>query len=54
MFHLVFEGSILLGKDAMYTLTKMFEGEPFIEEGEPLIISVLAFVIFTCSKVNHS
>jgi fumarate reductase subunit C len=46
MFHLLFESSILLGKDAMYTLTKMFEGEPFIEGGEPLIISVLAFIIF--------
>jgi len=47
MFHLLFESSILLGKDAMYTLTKMFEGEPFIEGGEPMIISVLAFIIFT-------
>ncbi len=46
LFHLVFEGSILLGKEAMYRLTKMFEGEPFIEGGEPLIISVLAFIIF--------
>ena len=47
MLHLVFESSILMGKDAMYTLTKMFEGEPFIEGGEPLIISALALVIFT-------
>jgi len=47
MFHLLFESSILLGKDAMYTLTKMFEGEPFIEGGEPLIISVLACIIFS-------
>ncbi|WP_294955082.1 fumarate reductase cytochrome b subunit [Sulfurovum sp.] len=46
MFHLVFESSILLGKDAMYMLTKVFEGEPFIQGGEPLIISVLAFIIF--------
>jgi len=47
MFHLLFESSILLGKDAMYRLTKMFEGEPFIEGGEPMIISVLAFIIFS-------
>ena len=46
-FHIIFESSILFGKDAMYTLTKAFEGEPFIEPGEPLIISALAFVIFS-------
>jgi fumarate reductase subunit C len=45
MFHLLFESSILLGKDAMYRLTKLFEGEPFIEGGEPLIISALALLI---------
>ncbi len=45
-FHVLFESSILFGKEAMYRLTKMFEGEPFIEGGEPLIISALAFVIF--------
>ena len=46
VFHIVFESSILFGKDVMYRLTKIFEGEPFIEGGEPLIISALAFVIF--------
>jgi len=46
-FHILFESSILIGKDAMYKLTKMFEGEPFIEGGEPLIIAALAFVIFS-------
>jgi len=46
-FHIIFESSILFGKDAMYKLTKMFEGEPFIEGGEPLIITALAFVIFS-------
>jgi fumarate reductase subunit C len=46
-FHILFESSILFGKDAMYKLTKMFEGEPFIEGGEPLIISMLAFIIFS-------
>lgn len=45
-FHILFESSILFGKDAMYRLTKLFEGEPFIKGGEPLIISALAFVIF--------
>ncbi len=46
LFHLIFESSILLGKDAMYDLTKMFEGEFIIEGGSPLFISILAFVIF--------
>jgi fumarate reductase subunit C len=45
-FHILFESSILLGKDAMYTLTKAFEGEPLIE-AEPLIITALAFIIFS-------
>ncbi len=46
-FHIIFESSILFGKDAMYTLTKVFEGEPLIEGGEPLIISALALIIFS-------
>ncbi len=46
-FHILFESSILFGKEAMYRLTKMFEGEPFIEGGEPLIITALAFIIFS-------
>jgi fumarate reductase subunit C len=46
LFHLLFESSILLGKDSMYHLTKAFEAEFIIEGGEPLIISGLAFIIF--------
>jgi len=45
-FHLIFESSILLGKDAMYHLTKAFELDFIIEGGEPLVISVLAFIVF--------
>ena len=45
-FHLIFEASILLGKDSMYALTKMFEGEFFIKGGSPVFVSLLAFVIF--------
>ena len=45
LFHLIFESSILLGKDSMYTLTKMFEGEFIIEGGSPIFISVLAMGI---------
>jgi len=46
MFHLLFEASILLGKDSMYTITKMFEGEFLIKGGSPAFISILAFIIF--------
>ena len=45
VFHLIFESSILLGKESMYTLTKFFEGEFLIEGGSPLFISGLALVI---------
>jgi len=45
MFHLIFESSILLGKDSMYTLTKLFEGEFLIEGGSPLFIVFLAIGI---------
>lgn len=46
LFHLIFESSILLGKDSMYHLTKAFEAEFIIDGGEPLIITGLAFVVF--------
>ena len=46
LLHLLFESSILLGKNFMYALTKFFEGEFIIEGGSPIFISVLAFVIF--------
>ncbi len=46
LFHLIFEASILLGKDSMYAITKMFEGDFFIEGGSPIFISVLASIIF--------
>ncbi len=45
VFHLIFESSILLGKESMYSLTKMFEADFIIEGGSPLIISMLAIII---------
>jgi fumarate reductase subunit C len=45
IFHLLFESSILLGKESMYALTKMFEGEFLIEGGSPIFVSGLAFII---------
>ena len=45
--HMFFESSILLGKDAMYWVTKMFEGEPVFGKPYPLLVSGVAAVIFT-------
>ena len=44
-FHLLFESSILLGKESMYHLTKFFEGEFLIEGGSPIFIVFLALGI---------
>ena len=45
IFHILFESSILFGKESMYALTKMFEGEFLIEGGSPVFVSGLAFTI---------
>ncbi len=45
LFHLVFESSILMGRESMYNLTKFFEGEFLIEGGSPLFIVILALTI---------
>jgi len=47
IFHLLFESSILFGKDSMYLLTKLFEGEFIIDGGSPIFILLLAIFIFT-------
>ena len=44
--HMFFESSILLGKDAMYWVSKMFEGEPIFGKPYPLLVSGVAAVIF--------
>ena len=44
--HMFFESSILLGKDAMYWVTRMFEGEPVFGRSYPLLVSVVACVVF--------
>lgn len=41
-----FESSILLGKEAMYWVTKMFEGEHLFGKPYPLLVSVVAAIIF--------
>jgi fumarate reductase subunit C len=48
--HLFAVSSILLGKDAMYRVTKFFEGSLFFDEPQPWLVSLVAlgiFLIFT-------
>ena len=45
LLHLLFESSILFGKDAMYRLSKFFEGDLLIEGGSGLFIVILAIFI---------
>jgi fumarate reductase subunit C len=44
--HMFFESSILLGKDAMYRVSRMFEGEPLLGRPYPVLVSVVGLVIF--------
>jgi succinate dehydrogenase subunit C len=44
--HMFFESSILLGKDAMYRVSKMFEGEPLFGESYPLLVSAVGIAVF--------
>ncbi|MCB1675035.1 MAG: fumarate reductase cytochrome b subunit [Halioglobus sp.] len=43
--HMFFESSILLGKDAMYWVTKMFEGEHLFGRPYPILVSAAAATI---------
>ncbi|MEA3372292.1 MAG: fumarate reductase cytochrome b subunit [Campylobacterota bacterium] len=50
--HLLFEASILISKDAMYAVTRMFEGYYFFGETYPGIITFLAGAIFVIFIVH--
>ena len=39
--HMFFESSILLGKDAMLWVTRMFEGEHLLGEPYPILVSAV-------------
>ena len=43
--HLFLESSILLGKDAMYNVSKLLEGEFVFGEPYPIIITIIAIII---------
>jgi len=44
--HMFFVSSILLGKDAMWVITKMFEGYFFFGKAYPVIVSCVVAVVF--------
>tara|TARA_R110002049_G_scaffold71204_9_gene183541 strand:+ start:304 stop:1005 length:702 start_codon:yes stop_codon:yes gene_type:complete len=44
--HMFFESSILLGKDAMFRVTRMFEGEPLFGRPYPVLVSLVGVLIF--------
>ncbi len=43
--HMFFVSSILISKDAMYFVARMFEGEPFFGKGYPMLVSGFALAI---------
>lgn len=44
--HMFFVSTILISKDAMYAVTKFFEGSMFLSTPQPGIVSVTVFVVF--------
>jgi len=38
--HMFFESSILLGKEAMYRVAKMFEGQPLLDQPHPELVTL--------------
>lgn len=50
--HLIAVSSILLGKGAMYQVTRFFEGSAFFEQPQPWLVSAVALVIFVLLAVH--
>jgi fumarate reductase subunit C len=44
--HMFFVSTILISKDFMYSVTKMFEGSFIFGEGKPIIVGVMVFFVF--------
>lgn len=51
--HMLFVSSILISKDAMYTITKMFEGYYLFGTSQPWMVSVVVFLVI-CLFVLHA
>jgi fumarate reductase subunit C len=52
--HMLFVSTILISEDFMYKITKLFEANFIFDGGNPLIVSALAFVIFSIFIVHAS
>ncbi|MDR0770405.1 MAG: fumarate reductase cytochrome b subunit [Burkholderiales bacterium] len=50
--HMFFVASILLGKDAMWTITKFFEGYHFFGKAYPWLVSVVVAVVIAVFVVH--
>lgn len=50
--HMFMVSSILLGKDAMYFVSRMFEGEPIFGKPYPMLVSSFALLIFIIVVVH--
>lgn len=50
--HMLFVSSILLGKDAMWTVTRFFEGYFFFGESYPWIVSIVVALVFALLIVH--
>ena len=50
--HMFMVSSILLGKDAMYFVTKMFEGAPIFGKPYPILVSLFAAFIFALVVIH--
>jgi fumarate reductase subunit C len=50
--HMFFESSILLGEDAMYRVSKMFEGEPLFGKPYPLLVSAVGITVLALVVVH--
>ncbi len=50
--HMFFESSILLGKDAMFWVSRMFEGEHILGKPYPVLVSVVVAIIFMLIAVH--
>ena len=50
--HMFFTSSILLGEDAMYVETKLFEGSLFLEKPEPMLVGIAATIVFVIFVIH--
>lgn len=50
--HMIFVSTILISKDFMYTVTKMFEGSFLFDTPKPVIVAVSVAIVFTIFIVH--